>query len=122
MVGPFGTKDVETLKVKWVEKIDKFIIEGEKIENIFELDHDFAVMTNKRLIFLDKKIDIANVTGHELIFIKYEKIDSVAIEKLVGVFKFNKAVIYCSGHKHLIKFAKEEDTISFIKALSVKIN
>ncbi|WP_319370631.1 PH domain-containing protein [uncultured Ilyobacter sp.] len=122
MVGPFDSKDIGTLKVKWAEKIDQFILEGETIENIFELDPDFAIMTNKRLIFLDKKIDIANTTGHELIFIRYDKIDSVAIEKLVGVFKFNKAIIYCNGHKHSVRFAKEDDILSFVKALSTKIN
>ena len=55
---PAKTKTKKTQEEAYIEKIQGFIFEDEIIESIHPLFLDFLCITDKRIIFVDKDLDI----------------------------------------------------------------
>lgn len=106
----FGNKDEERSK-----EIDSFLFDGEVIENTYGLLMDFACLTNKRVMFVDKTLLSKKKA---IISIPYNRIDSIAIELGGALSISNEIEIITRGKEYELKFIKGADVQGFYRKLA----
>ena len=103
-------------KVANVEKFQKYLVEGETVEQVYRLILDEICFTNKRIIFFDNKLVSKK---KKRITIPYSSITHYAIEEAgridvdAEVFLFTRG-----GHDIELNFIKGTDMIEIEKIIA----
>lgn len=109
----FFSKIEEANKDTRRKKLEPFLFEGETIEYVYPLKHDFAALTNKRLIFVDQSV-LVKETG--VVSIPYSRIDKIAIVK-DKTWSITDSVEVTTRHdKHELSFL--QDGLEFYNKLA----
>ncbi|MCJ8015203.1 PH domain-containing protein [Paenibacillus sp. KQZ6P-2] len=98
--------------------VNKFLVDGESIISVHALMIDYAALTNKRVIFVDRTA--ASNTLFVTVTIPFSRIDTIELENKALALT-NKLTIISRGKAYDLKFNKEEDVLSFYKQLTERI-
>lgn len=100
----FGKKEKVENNPK--NEVEQFLVNGEVIEHIYPLILDFLCITNKRLIFVDKDLNLSKPkTKTQIHSIPFSKIESVSLEKNDKLFAFTNTIeIATKAETHELKF------------------
>jgi hypothetical protein len=99
---------------KKLAQAQTYLIEGEEILSLFQLLNDFACVTNKRLLFVDKTF-MSKKTG--VVSVPLSKVTEIAL-LLGGAFSFTTEVeIKVGTADHSLTFLNSEVAGDFYKAM-----
>ncbi|AUZ05943.2 hypothetical protein ADP71_26580 [Vitreoscilla sp. C1] len=108
----------EAKSEKWQEALAQILADGEMVDSAYQVLRDTLVLTNKRVIFIDKQ----GVTGKktEYLSIPYKNIVTFSIES-AGTFDLESELkLWVSGRVDPIetKFGRGGDILKAQKALA----
>jgi hypothetical protein len=106
----------EKAKQKYWKRIAEFLLEDEAVIEIYGLMADFACLTNKRVIFIDKSAGSGSSITRT---IPFSSIVEIGLD--YGVFLSNNMEIITAGKAHQLKFNSDEDVAGFYRYLSAQI-
>jgi hypothetical protein len=100
------------------QQLERFLIEGETIEKAYQLIRDLMVLTNKRVILIDKQ----GITGRktEYLSIPYRSIIKYSIES-TGHFDLDAELsLWLTSHQEPMKmeFKKSKDVAAIYNILT----
>lgn len=105
-------------EAKIIEEINTTLVPGEAVENLYILPVDYLVLTNKRLMFVDKKW---NSTKKAVISVPWNKISAVLMER-GGFMSFIQEIEVVVGSKaYEFKFQSAKDSMDAYKAIFSKV-
>ena len=100
------SKVADNFREKFTGEINEFLVQGEEIEDIYQLFVDYLCVTNKRIIFVDKVISLKEPKT-TIYSVPYKNIISVGLEKnLKGLAFTDKLEIVTKGAVHELKFVR----------------
>ena len=105
-------------KMKKVDKIKRFLTEGEYIEEAYKTVIDIVCFTNKRIIFFDNKLVSKK---KKRVSVPYKSITSYAIEE-AGMFDIDaELILFTRGGEFEIDFARGTNMIEVDKMIAKHI-
>ncbi len=113
----FESKEEKSKKIlsKAKEEAGLLILPKEEIQNIFLLTEDYLILTNKRILLIDKSV---GSNQRSIVTIPYSKIESVSLAK-GGVSVFSPEVEISVGSSYFdFKLRTPEDAVDFYRDLS----
>lgn len=115
----FLNNQIEKAKAKNLEEVSKFLLDSESVESVILLSIDFLVVTNKRLVFVDKSW---NTTKKSIISIPYSKITHISVQQGGGLFSLSKEFeIYIGKESYEFKLMNQAEIIDLYKMIASKI-
>jgi len=100
-------------------EIQEFLLEDEKIEELYSLLLDYVCITNKRLIFVDKSIMDQEV---EIVTLPFSKIETISVVKNSKMFALtDKIKIMTKNKDYELKFIKNTNVKEFYNSLARNI-
>lgn len=106
------SKAEQQISQKQMAEINSLLMEGENIKQAYVLLLDYAVLTNLRVLFVEKD-------GTETVVnsLPYNKITGVALSK--AWLSSKNVIMYASGGvKHKVSFLSGENALAFFKAIN----
>lgn len=99
-------------------QLASFLLPGEQVEHFFIAKEDFGALTDKRVIFVDRKITSSKKT---IIGIPYPKISGAGLTK-GGAFTITKEVVIMVGsHSMEIETYNEQQALEIFKRITERI-
>lgn len=109
------TKNIDKIKEDAKKEIAEILLDGEKILAIYLLLEDYVVLTNHRLIAVDK---MWTSTKKTITSIPYKSITAFSLAR-GGFMSFSKEFeVYVGAHKHEFKFYNENESVHMYKNLA----
>lgn len=100
------------------QDVSQYLIDGESVISVHSLMIDYAALTNKRVIFVDRSA--ASNTLSNTVSIPFSRIDTIELENK-ALSLTNKLTIISRGKSYDLKFNKNEDVLEFYKNLTAQI-
>lgn len=97
-------------KDKHRQEVAAFLFEGEDLIQTYGLLIDFAILTNYRLLFVDKTWVSKRA---EIISVPYHKIEDVRIQKDRTFSVTNRITVMTKIEPHKLKFLRGTDVMDF---------
>lgn len=115
-------KSVAADKAKKLDKvrqeIEPLLLQGEQLESCYPLSLDFVAITNKRMLFVDKKWSSSK---RAMISVPWNKVTGVAMER-GGFMAFSQEVEVAVGSKsYEFKFYSPEESMEAYNAILLKV-
>jgi hypothetical protein len=108
-----GNKEKVEKDIK--SEVEKYLIEGEEVEEVYGIKDHFNCLTNKRLIFVTQ-IPILKSLG--VVSIPYSKINSATIQREnKGIITTTKLIISTRDREYELRFIDVESMMNFYKKL-----
>jgi hypothetical protein len=109
----------ESQLLQYKEEIQPVLLPDEEIISIYGLFVDFAAITNKRLLFMDKSVTSKNKS---LITIPFSKISSVSLVNVKNLMVSVYEIEISTGHRQFdLKFANKDLLTEFYKTITTYI-
>jgi len=105
-------------RTKATDEASTFLLEGEAVTDLYFLIEDFLVLTDKRVLFVNKNIFSSK---KQITTLPYSKITAINLEK-GGFMTFSKELeIHVGAARYELKLWKEDDVMDIYKKISNRI-
>jgi hypothetical protein len=112
------SKAEQTIDGKTMQEVHSLLLNGESVEKAYSLMFEYAVVTNHRVLWIDKVGTAGETVVHSMPF---SKINSIALGKGALLKPTKNVYLFGSGHSYKLSFFSGENAREFYMAVCAEL-